>query len=274
MLKTLGVCSWSLSPNGCNDLIEAVQRCKLSHIQIALDPLASGEWQLEAVVKSLRDANISICSGMMITIGEDYSSLESIKQTGGLRPDEHWEPNLARARSNAKIAHQLGLDLVTFHAGFIPEDDTNERDTMIDRIQAIADVFGEFGIRVGLETGQEHAQTLLELLADPRLANVGINFDPANMILYSMDDPATAIELLKNHIVQVHMKDAIPTLQPGTWGTEVPVGQGSVDWEHFFRVIQSLPNPVNVLIERESRTGRIEDIIGAREIAMKHGCPQ
>lgn len=274
MLKTLGVCSWSLNPNVCADLIEAVQKCGLSHIQVALDPIACGEWELDAVMESLESANISICSGMMTTIGEDYTSLESIKRTGGIRPDEHWESNLARARDNAKIAHQFGLDLVTFHAGFIPDDDSTEHNTMINRIQAIADVFGEFEIRVGLETGQEHANTLLDLLADLRLSTIGINFDPANMILYGMDDPASAIEMLKDKIVQVHLKDAIPTEQQGTWGSEVPVGQGAVNWEHFFRTIQSLPNEIDVLIERESRTGRIEDIIEAREIALKHGCPQ
>lgn len=274
MLKTLGVCSWSLSPDRCDDLIQAVHRCGLSHIQIALDPFARGEWELDAAMISLEAAKVSICSGMMTTIGEDYSSLESIKHTGGIRPDQHWEANLARARTNAKIAHQLGLNLVTYHAGFIPEDDSAERDTMIDRVKAIADVFGEYEIPTALETGQEHAQTLLDLFADPRLNTIGINFDPANMILYGMDDPAVAIELLKNHIVQVHMKDAVPTQIPGTWGNEVPAGQGAVDWEHFFRIVQSIPKPISVVIEREAGDKRVEDIITAREVAFKHGCPQ
>ena len=59
---------------------------------------------------------------MMTTRGEDYTSLDSIKRTGGLRPDEHWEANLAAARQNAEIAYQFGIGLVTFHAGFIPHD--------------------------------------------------------------------------------------------------------------------------------------------------------
>ncbi len=274
MLKTLGVCSWSLHPDGCADLIERVQSCGLSHIQIALDPFDHGKWDLESTAQSLEAAKINLCSGMMTTAGEDYSTLDSIKRTGGVRPDEYWEANLKRARENAKFAYQLGLDLVTFHAGFIPEDGSAEHDAMVDRIKAIADIFGAFEIRTGLETGQEHAQTLLDLLSAPGLSHVGVNFDPANMILYGMDDPAHAIEMLKDHIVQVHMKDAIPTEIPGTWGQEVPAGKGAVDWDHLFQLVQSLPDEINVVIEREAGHQRVEDIIEAREIAIKHGCGQ
>lgn len=209
---------------------------------------------------------------MMTTVGEDYSSLESIKATGGIRPDEHWEENQSNARRNAKIAHDLGIDLVTFHAGYIPEERSNERQTMIDRIKVIAEIFGGNGIRVGLETGQERAESLLDVLADPAMSGVGVNFDPANMILYNMGDPAEALELLQNHLVQVHMKDAIATRTHGTWGSEVPAGQGDVDWGHYFQFIQSLKKDLNIVIEREAGDCRIDDIVSARILAEKHGC--
>lgn len=273
MLKNTGVCSWSLQPKSPKDLAISTTACGIRHIQIALDPLSSGAWAPESLNHELSDSNLSICSGMMTTIGEDYSSLESIKATGGLRPDQHWEANQQRARDATHIAKKLGIKLVTLHAGFIPEHNTLEYSTITDRIKAIADIFAINDISLALETGQESAESLLEMLQEPNMSGVGINYDPANMILYNMGDPASALELLSDHIVQVHMKDATPTQAPGTWGTEVPAGHGAVDWQHFFQSLSALPQSINVVIEREAGDDRINDIIQARTIATKNGCP-
>jgi len=271
-LNTIGVCSWSLEPTDCEQLAISVTRCGLSHVQLALGPLIERKWCLDTTKNIVEDSNIRICSGMMSTVGEDYSTLESIKLTGGLRPDEHWEANQARAKASAKIASELGIKLVTFHAGFIPETEDTEHAIIMDRIARIGDIFGAYGTRIGLETGQERAKTLMELLSRQSLANVGINFDPANMILYGIDDPASSIELLQSRIVQVHIKDAIPTQTPGTWGTDVPLGEGAVDWAHFFEIVRSVPGDIDVVIERESGTQRVEDVIKARQLAQSMGC--
>ena len=70
-------------------------------------------------------------------------------------------------------------------------------------------------MRVALETGQESAVTLLEALADLGRPEVGVNFDPANMILYGAGDPIDAIETLGRHIAHVHVKDATLSTRPG-----------------------------------------------------------
>jgi len=267
----LGVCSWSLKPTGPADICSSIQRCGINSTQLALDPITTGDWNLDQLVQEFHSAQISICSGMMTTIAEDYSSMESIKATGGIRPDQHWEANQQRATATAHIARELGLKLVTFHAGFIPESTTNEYTTLTDRIKAVADIFESQGITLALETGQERAESLLEMLNVPNMSTVQINFDPANMILYGMGNPAQSLDLLIDRVVQVHMKDALPTTTPGTWGTEVPAGQGEVDWDHFFDTIQTHPKTINVVIEREAGDQRIADIIQARTLASNHG---
>jgi len=267
----LGVCSWSLEPTCCIQLAQSVQLCSLSNIQLALDPLASQQWDLDSTLKTLEAADISICSGMMTTIGEDYSTLESIKATGGLRPDQYWEANKQHAENTARIAAELGIQAVSYHAGFIPKENSPERSVLIDRIKTIADIFGRHEVQTVLETGQERAESLLQLFESESFSNIGINFDPANMILYGMGDPAKAITQLKDHIVQVHMKDAIPTQSTGRWGEEVVAGTGAVKWEQFFQVIHTIPAEIPVLIERESGTSRVRDIVEAKSIAMQHG---
>jgi len=270
-MPTIAVCSWSLKPCSWADLIDKIGLCGLSEIQLALDPIASGRWNIDKTAEQSKDSRVRICSGMMETVGEDYSSLESIKRTGGIRPDEHWSANQSRARNCAAVADHLGLDLVTLHAGFIPCEKTLEHQTVIDRIKIIADIFGGYEIQIGLETGQERAESLLDLLGRPGLSHVGINFDPANMILYGMGDPSSALDMLKGRIVQVHMKDAVSADIHDEWGIETPVGQGEVDWDRFFEILGTLSGDISVVIEREGGDQRVKDIIEACKIAKAYG---
>ncbi len=269
MQRTLGLCSWSLQPGSVSELFERSSQCSINAIQIALEPIDSGVMDLGDLYGSCAKSNIQLVSGMMQTVGEDYTSLETIKATGGLRPDQHWDANQAIARRQAQIAQRLGLDLVTLHAGYI--EDGPELQIMIDRIISIANIFAEHGVRLGLETGQEHAGALREMLDSPGMETIGVNFDPANMILYNMGDPIEAMHILNDRIVQVHMKDAIPTTHPGQWGSEVQAGLGSVDWGAFFGVVDQLPASVSVIIEREAGDQRIKDISAARDLAIRYG---
>lgn len=279
----LGVCSWSLQPASPADLVYKVHECGVHAIQLALDPirLDPAAWPLKETWKKIDGGNVAILSGMMATRGEDYSSLESIRRTGGLRPDEHWQANLAAARQNAEIAHQFGIEIVTFHAGFIPHDVRDpDRAKIIDRLLEIADVFGEQDITIALETGQETAETLIAVLDDLDHPMIGVNFDPANMILYGMGDPIQALRDLALFIDQIHIKDALPARHiPGTpvenggWGTEVVVGAGAVSWNEFFKVMEEEEINCNLFIEREVGTSghRIDDIKTAVKFLSQFG---
>ena len=66
------------------------------------------------------------------------------------------------------------------------------------------------------------------------------------------------------------MKDAVPTTTPGTWGTEVPVGEGAVDWQAFFEVALTIDRPVNFIIEREAGADPSTDIPKARELIQAY----
>jgi L-ribulose-5-phosphate 3-epimerase len=173
----IGVCSWSLQPSSPADLAQKVRSCGLDWVQLALDPLRTGSWKVDETRHELDKQGIRVLSGMMAMKGEDYATLDSIRVTGGVRPDEHFEANLAAARDNAAIARDLGLSLVSFHAGFIPERNADpERAKILDRIREIVDVFGEAGVRVALETGQESEGGMSRALLDLRRPGAGVNF--------------------------------------------------------------------------------------------------
>lgn len=268
----VGVCSWSLRPASCDELVASIRACGVRMVQLHLDPIRTLQWRADQVGDRFRNEGIVIASGMMGMKDEDYSTLESIKATGGIRPDATWEANLRAAEGNAIMAARLGIDLVTFHAGFLPHEAGNpERATMIGRLATIAEIFGGRRVRVALETGQENAPTLLGVLDEvnarvPAHAKVGVNFDPANMILYGMGDPVEAASLLAPHIMQVHVKDANPSDSLGEWGTEMPAGRGSVRWDSFLSTLAKRGYAGRFIIEREAGESRIDDVIAARRL--------
>ena len=268
-ISRAGICSWSLRQPDTSSLVGAIRDIGLSAVQIALDPIRLGEMSVAEVRQRFAADHIDLISGMMAMEGEDYSTLDSIRATGGVVPDVTWPLNRRAAPENARIAHELGIGLVTFHAGFVQDGGSPDRRAVIvERLRSIAASFDEHGIRVALETGQEAADTLLLLLAE--LGGVGVNFDPANTILYGMGDPVKAFEQLGPHVMQVHVKDAVRSAERGRWGTEVPVGEGDVDWASFFAVARTLRQPVDLVVEREDGNDRIADIRKAVAVIARH----
>lgn len=263
----LAVCSWSLQPTSPQQLIEHLRAIGLSRVQLALDPLRENPAVWGDTAALFQQAGITIVSGMFGTVGEDYTSLESIHRTGGLVPDDTWDENWENAQATAELAHQLGLKLVTFHAGFLPHEESDpEFEKLQHRIRLVADVFAAKGIDLAFETGQEEADTLKLFLEKLGRVNVGVNFDPANMILYDKGNPIAALRTLASWVKQCHIKDANRTQTPGTWGEEVPSGTGQVDWKQFFAVLREIGFTANCCIEREAGTQRVADIIAARKM--------
>jgi L-ribulose-5-phosphate 3-epimerase len=268
--ERLAVSSWSLLPTDPKDLIAKLQATGIRRVQLALDPLCDNPKVWGDTEKLFRQHDITVVSGMCRCAGEDYSTLDSIRLTGGIAPDATWERNLKSISAAAALAKKMGLKLVTFHAGFLPPDDSDPTfKKMMERLDTVADIFLVQNILLGLETGQETAPALADLLHKLNHPNIGVNFDPGNMILYDKGDPVAALRVLAPWIRQVHIKDAKRTKVPGTWGEEVPVGRGEVDWRKFFATFKQVIFNVNFAIEREYGNNRVGDIRTAREVVEK-----
>ncbi|MEY4388209.1 MAG: 3-dehydroshikimate dehydratase [Verrucomicrobiota bacterium] len=263
--ERLAVCSWSLQPTDPHDLVAKLQAIGLALVQLNLEPLRASPTVWGDTGNLLRKHGITVVSGMCLCVGEDYSTLESIRRTGGVAPDATWAENVEHFKAYTVLAQQLGLKLVSFHAGFVPHEELDPAFLkMAQRLAVVADIFGERNICVCLETGQETAAELVHLLQKLAHPNVGVNFDPANMLLYDKGDPVDALRVLGPFIRQVHIKDARRTKVPGTWGEEVVAGTGEVDWRAFFATLKQVAPSVNLAIEREAGSQRVADIRAAR----------
>ncbi len=270
LTQRLAVCSWSLQSETPQELVARLEATGIRRVQLALDPLREAPDVWRNAPELLRQNNISIVSGMFGCLGEDYSTLETIRLTGGLAPDATWEQNWKNIQITTALAQKLGLKLVTFHAGFLPHEESDPSFAKLkQRLIQVADAFQARGIALGLETGQETATVLSDFLTKLNRPNLGVNFDPANMILYDKGNPIEALRTLGPWIRQVHIKDAVRTSTPGTWGDEVVAGMGEVDWAAFFATLKEIGFAGDLCIEREAGMNRVEDIRKARELVEK-----
>jgi sugar phosphate isomerase/epimerase len=263
----IAVCSWSLRPTDARDLLRRVRALGLNHVQLALTPLVElDEHQRESEIHFLIASGLSFTGGMINFPGEDYSTIAAIRETGGFVPDSTWPQRRELALRAAKLAAALKLHSITTHIGAVPQSHECSYQRVLDRVREIAAAFAADQLNLLLETGQETAAELRAFLNDAASPNLGVNFDPANMILYGAGDPIAAVALLGPTIRHVHLKDAISSDHPGiTWGDEVPVGTGRIDLHRFLSALHSIGYAGPLAIEREAGDSRDEDVRTAIE---------
>jgi sugar phosphate isomerase/epimerase len=191
---------------------------------------------------------------------EDYSTLESIKATGGIVPDDCWWDNRETVLRAIELTAELKVWFLSMHFGFIDMQNPVKAKTLIERTRMLADKAAENNVTLLMETGQESAGELGDFLEKLHHPALGVNFDPANMILYGRGNPVEAVGILGPWIKHVHIKDAIQTQTPGTWGSEAVWGKGEVDADKFLRALKGAGFAGALAVEREGGDDRLGDI--------------
>jgi len=199
--------------------------------------------------------------------GESYADMQAVRETVGFLLADKIDERMEITRKAIDFAAVLGAPRVAAHIGFVPSDKSDPAYAkLVADIRSVADACAEKGLGFSLETGQETAEELLHFFQDIGRDNVGINFDPANLILYGKDKPIEALELLKEHVVSIHCKDGVWPEQEGELGSEAPLGEGQVDIPAFVAKLKEIDYTGPLTIEREAGDDRIGDITRAKAL--------
>ncbi len=253
----VAVCSWSLG-NDFQKLNELAEQTSISHIHLDLGPTLTNDGK--TYLENIQYHNWTVTAAMIGFPQEDYSSLQAIKQTGGIIPDEQWEENKKRVADALYVTAELGLKFLTFHFGFLETTDPAQKKKIYDRANVLADEAQRKEVQLLMETGQETADELREFLEGLSRPELAVNFDPANVILYDKGQPIEALNTLAPWIKHVHIKDANRTKSPGTWGDEVPWGDGQVNQDRFLNALKKINYQGALAVEREAGDDRFADI--------------
>jgi sugar phosphate isomerase/epimerase len=208
----------------------------------------------EVYKKALADEDFAVTAVFAAYDGESYADIPTVQDTVGFIPAATREAREKRTYEVIDMTAAIGVPIFACHIGFVPEDHSDPVYAPVrDMVRRICDYCAARGITFALETGQEPAETLLHFLEDVDRPNLKLNFDPANLILYGTSEPIAALKLVGKHVVSCHCKDGNwpDKAQPGTLGTEMPLGEGSVGMANFVNTLKEIGYTGPLTIERE-----------------------
>lgn len=188
-------------------------------------------------------------------------------ETVGLVPLQTRRERCEIMRKAADFALLIGVNHIVTHVGFVPEWPLDPLyPELVTDLREIAEYCHARDLLFCFETGQETPVTLLRLIEDIGSPNLGINYDPANLILYGKGNPVDALGSLGSYITGVHLKDGCYPTNGRELGEEQVLGQGQVNIPQFLTCLLETGYRGPLTIERET-TGQqqIEDIKKAKE---------
>lgn len=179
------------------------------------------------------------------------------------------------------LAKELETDIVTTHIGVVPADKNHDRyKIMQEACFELATYADSVNAHFAIETGPEVATTLKAFLDDLHSTGVAVNLDPANFKMVTGDDPVQAVYTLRNYIVHTHAKDG-KNLRPcnpeviygiideeahqGDAYIELPLGEGSVDFDNYLKALDDIGYKGFLTIEREVGENPVQDIVTAAD---------
>ena len=176
---------------------------------------------------------------------------------------EDWRALRVQALEQAaRCAAEMGVASITTHCGFIPEfpGDPLYQGTVV-ALKQVMRTCDALGIQFWFETGQETPITLLRAIQDVGSANMGINLDPANLLMYGKANPVDALDTIGPWVRGVHAKDGEYPTEGKALGKEKPLGEGLVNFPVLVPKLKSFGFRGALTIEREiSGEKQIEDI--------------
>lgn len=195
------------------------------------------------------------------------------------------------------LAVELGTNVVTTHIGIVPEDQNSEvYNAMQTACEELCQYASSMNAYFAIETGPETAAHLKAFLDTLSGKGVSVNFDPANMVMVTGDDPVKGVHTLKDYIVHTHVKDGVrnaehvdPRIVYGALGfdgmdhehvaqlvtsgqlfAEVPLGEGKVDFDAYFQALNDIGYKGYLTIEREVGDQPETDIRKAVQFIKKY----
>lgn len=174
------------------------------------------------------------------------------------------------------LAMDLETNIVTTHIGVVPTDKTCDRyKIMQEACFELSRYADSLNAHFAIETGPEIAETLKMFLDDLGSKGVAVNYDPANFVMVTGDDPVKGVYTLKDYIVHTHAKDGIKLKNAspeeiykfideekhsGREYIEVPLGQGHVDFDNYLKALEEVGYRGYLTIEREVGENPAHDI--------------
>lgn len=229
----------------------------------------------EAIKKAVEENQVRISAFWCGWPGRRVWDFYEGQLTLGLVPTEYRAERIHMLLEGSDFAKKLGVtDLVT-HVGYMPENPYDPKyQEVLTACKNVVERCKENGQVFLFETGQETPVTLKRAMqdieADMGKGCVGVNLDPANLIMYGKANPVDALEVFGEYVRGIHGKDGKYPTDGHRLGDETALGQGKVNYPAFIAKLKEIGYQGDITIEREiSGEEQKRDIIMAKEILDK-----
>ncbi len=167
--------------------------------------------------------------------------------------------NIPRIKKCIDLARDLETHIVTMHIGALPDDPTHPVYREVLRTATELAQYAEArGTVLLTETGPESPAGLRRFLDQVPSKGIGVNYDPANLVMCGPFDHIGGVEILKDAIHHTHAKDGV-CLGGGKW-MELPLGKGAVVFPYYLAALAKAGYDGYLTIEREAGDDRLGDI--------------
>ena len=225
------------------------------------------EENLQALKKLLRELDFTVTDLWCGWSGPMNWFYPEMYNTIGLAPEAYRAQRVEDLRRGARFAYELGVKNVVTHLGYVPDNpfDKDHRG-VVEALRLLGSELKERGQTFALEAGDNIPLTLSAMICESGMDNIGINLDPANLIMDGRANPGEAVELFGSRVYGMHAKDGIPAKFGDPSGKEVPIGEGKADFENLIRKLKEVGYPGDITIEHEiyTRPDRDADIRKAK----------
>lgn len=255
---------------GISDLSQALRKAKeMGFGKVHLGPETyygyNGPIKKEELKQALKETGVEATTVFIGFQGEDYSDVSAVQRTAGFSVNENLRERIGFAKKVCDLTSELGVKIVAAHVGFIPEEENSPiYKQMFDSISEVVGYAGKKGLIFSFETGQEKPETLLNFIKKLNLRNAKINFDTANLMLYGKARSIDGIGILKDYIVNVHIKDGYWPKEKDKIGDQAPIGEGEADIRGCIKKLAEVGYKGPLIIEREGGEDKIKDILEAK----------
>lgn len=231
----------------------------------------SGEHAPENMTKEARRELLD----MVKSYGLVFSAICGDLGCGFSNPEKNPEL-IERSKRILELAKELETDIVTTHIGVVPADKAHPRyKIMHEACLELSQFADSLDAHFAIETGPEPASVLKTFLDDLGSHGVAVNFDPANFVMVTGDDPVKGVYTLSDYIVHTHAKDGIKLIDSvpevvyglieaeisgGDNFRETPLGTGAVDFPNYLKALYEIGYKGFLTIEREVGQNPAKDI--------------
>ena len=197
---------------------------------------------------------------------------------GFMHADKNAE-KIEKSKRIMDLSLELGCNIITTHIGIVPSEENERMEIMRAACSELAEYGDSVGAHFAIETGPEEAHTLKAFIESLSGKAVGVNFDPANLVMVHGVNAAESFKILAPYVVHTHAKDGnilVKTNPECIYGNlkhegiedikffeEVPLGEGGVNFDEYLAAVKACGWEGFLTIERECGDNPVADITKA-----------